>query len=841
MTDVRTASCRSRLLRRASACAALTLMLAVNARAQASAPLVRAPQRVQRSAHSDSQAVAERLTLSGHVLDALSGAPIGRARLSVTPRFRSCAAEQDQCARNPREVTTTDQGLYQITGLTPGDYEIQIRALGYQPRTIEISLSVEPGPVSLALRHVPVYLARVEVTAAGYGTFTSRPDPANDDHPIAVERLRQRRFPESDTRLVVERDLAAAVSPIQRDIFRALHRVPGVAARDDYSAELRVRGSPWSHTRVSLDGLPILNPLHAAGAVAAINSSVLGEVRFHPGVQPVGSVDGAAGQVALTTRHASRGNRASGELSILSAGLTLEDAGTDGGWLIAMRRSHIDLLSRAAAAARSDPTLVIPYAFGDVVVRADRTIGRRLNIEVSGIEARNELTGGVRGVVSGERAYWGTRAARMTIGTPVAGGVVRTTIGGSLYRAMSSPETDRNGPAGPGYHLQDSRSKVAIRFAESQWTRAEATTRSVTIGLRVTASASGYLTSGEWPRDSIPGDTLQGGGSLRMISSWVDRLWALGPLALRTAMKWDVGGESPLLPSSRFSPRLAARMNLGPATALTASHSRVWQYEQALALSGSGQDAIATSSLFWVVAGAEVPAIDAITTTLGAERWIGESLLVSATLYARSTSGFITAVPFAGDLVERMRWVTGATRAHGVEVGARRLAGRLTGSVAYSYQRAELSSLDARFASPWLRPHVVQLTTALRAGRATFSAALAAASGSAFTTFFDGAVQCDSASAHCAWVTKPSVGELSELREPAYSSLDLAADWRARWRRADLMFYAQVNNVLGTNNPAAYLSSQCSSAEATGGCGNIVHKRIAGIRRLPAAGLRFVF
>jgi hypothetical protein len=104
---------------------------------------------------------------------------------------------------------------------------------------------------------------------------------------------------DADSRVLTEADVREAVTLAEPDLFRTLQRLPGVAARDDYTAALGTRGAPWDQTQVSFDGLPLFNPLHAAGLVSAVNTDALGAVAFHPGVQPTEHAGGAAALVGL--------------------------------------------------------------------------------------------------------------------------------------------------------------------------------------------------------------------------------------------------------------------------------------------------------------------------------------------------------------------------------------------------------------------------------------------------------------------------------------------------------------------------------------------------------------
>src|SRR5207247_2600455 len=102
---------------------------------------------------------------------------------------------------------------------------------------------------------------------------------------VDMERDRQRRYLASDVRGLTAADLLEAQTVGEPDVLRALQRFPGVTTRDDFTAQLWTRGARWSDTRVYYDGLPLFNPVHAAGAISAVQPEAIGAAYFHPGVR----------------------------------------------------------------------------------------------------------------------------------------------------------------------------------------------------------------------------------------------------------------------------------------------------------------------------------------------------------------------------------------------------------------------------------------------------------------------------------------------------------------------------------------------------------------------------
>jgi hypothetical protein len=93
----------------------------------------------------------------------------------------------------------------------------------------------------------------------------------------------------------------------------------------------------------------------------------------------------------------------------------------------------------------------------------------------------------------------------------------------------------------------------------------------------------------------------------------------------------------------------------------------------------------------------------------GVEQWFGRGVLAAANLYARHTSGAISADPTPGSLLHRPLFVDATESAQGIELSGRKLVGRATGLLAYSYGKATTSARDCSSArpigrTPWTPP-----------------------------------------------------------------------------------------------------------------------------------------
>jgi hypothetical protein len=154
---------------------------------------------------------------------------------------------------------------------------------------------------------------------------------------------------------------------------------------------------------------------------------------------------------------------------------------------------------------------------------------------------------------------------------------------------------------------------------------------------------------------------------------------------------------------------------------------------------------ILTPVPLWGIAGARgtgtaadvgpVPALRTDLGTLGVERWLGGGWLATANAYHRRSAGVLVDDPTPG-VVDGSSplFVVGGERATGVEVGVRRLVGRVTLAGNYALARARVRAAGLAYAPPQDQRHVGSATAMWRAGSGLrVAAAYTAFSGAPFT------------------------------------------------------------------------------------------------------------
>ena len=683
-------------------------------------------------------------------------------------------------------------------------------------------------------------------------SYARTADPARlGEYRVAAERQRQRLHASSDVRSITHADVQEGVTLGETDLFRALQRLPGVAAGDDYTAELWTRGARWDQTRVFFDGLPLFNPVHAVGAFAGVNADAVGAAFLHPGVQPASLGGAAAGALDVRSRRGgSNGALAGvGELSLVSARLALDGEAAEGrdAWMVAARRTYLDWLTRAIQSFVDDEVYT-PFSFYDVAARYDRSLGGGRALEVSGLVSRDRLAGMVPDVVEQGTGSWGSGAGRATLRTPFRGLEAAHTAGFSRFRSRL-----RSSPA----DTSEIYSAPDVRPSSNRVTHAELSgeIRPRAAGSAPAPWSAGYALVAERVRfrgfaveresslmDEEPMVREEG---LAWAALWGERRWRPREgLTVEGGMRVEAGPSVENGGPLRLAPRLAARLQVDPQLSLSAGVGRGFQYVQTVAPAGVPAIREHPSEYVYALAGGDAPAARADIATLGAERWLGTRWLGSATAYVRRTTGMAVQDPTPGPQVDRPLFVEGEGRARGVELSVRKLAGRWTASAAYALARSEITARGLTFPAPEEQRHTFDATASLRAGRGVqLGAAYTAASGVPFTRRFGREFICDATA--CRPNGPATAEQPGAERAPDYRSLDLLAEWGGHVRGARVSAYVQLRNALRGDNAGRYTGSTPCEALGVSACGpgrpTGYDDFAPGLPRVPVIGLRLSF
>lgn len=754
-------------------------------------------------------------SVAGTVLDAVTGDPLAGAVVTLEPApggAVSPASGGGAFWSRGRSAMTDLSGVYRFTDVPSGAYRLLVRRLGYRPTMLELSLrSAAALRVSVGLAVQPVLLEpeRAEAPAVPF-VGAAVGDPA-DDGRLDLELHRQRTYAGTDVRMLTRAEVVEAVTLGETDLFRAFHRLPGVTTRDDFTAALWTRGAPWSHTRVYFDGLPLFNPVHTVGVFSGLNPDGVGAVVFHPGVRSAALGEGAAAALEVKSRRPPQEFRGGAELSVVSMRTTVGAGGAGGGVTVAARRSYVDLATDLLA----DSADAVPYAFYDLTGRADLRLGPATVLEVSGLWERDEVRGTVRDLLRDTEGHWGNAAGRLALTAPLGPLFTRHSVGLSRFS---------------GRLRQDAVVETELGLAPAHQPTDNALTY-VTVGSSV-EPASGRWAAG-WelvhqrqayagapPRpypQAVISDSLVLEERLAIPVLWGEVRAESGPVRVVAGLRAEfLAGVRNA--SRAVAPRLAVRWTPDARTAVSAGYGRSWQYSQALAPAGPGVGPELHLTDVWLMAGDTIPAIRSDIVSAGVERWIGDAWLGAVNVYGRRATGIAEPWPVPGTVAGRRPLFAAATnRAAGIELSARRLAGRWTGSVAYTLGVSRMAAVDITYPAATDRRHVLDATAMVRLGPSVrVGGAFTAAAGSPYTRFTVDPILCDSVFAGgCGDVAQGDTVALAtqaiELagaqRTRPYVSLNLLAEWTRDFGGWRLGAWVQVRNALNARNAVTYLGT----------------------------------
>lgn len=144
------------------------------------------------------------------------------------------------------------EGLFEITKIPPGKYDLRISMVGYETRLIE-GISINAGKkteLNIRLSETAIEMDAIEVT----GSLLRQ---TQDDAQTSLHFLQ----PHS----------AKHLPGFAEDVLQSLQALPGLLAPNDYSAQMIIRGSGLDENLIVMDDIEIFNRHRLYGLVSMFN------------------------------------------------------------------------------------------------------------------------------------------------------------------------------------------------------------------------------------------------------------------------------------------------------------------------------------------------------------------------------------------------------------------------------------------------------------------------------------------------------------------------------------------------------------------------------------------
>jgi hypothetical protein len=746
------------------------------------------------------QVVVRRDAPGGRAAPRAEGAGRGAVRLSGYVRradtrevVRYAALTADDSAR----ARSNADGFF-VLRVAPGTRRVSVRALGFAPLDTALDLADDASAVELALTPAAVALARVDVEA---GRTAPDVDPRSPDMSVGrVDMPTLRRAPA----------VLGEVDPV-----RSLTLLPGVSRTSDFSTAFSVRGGGADQNLILLDDATIYNPAHVLGFLSVFNSDAVDDVTLHKGAIPARFGGRLSSVLDVRQREGNaREFAGSATVGLLASRASVEGPlpGRRGSYLVAARRSYADLFLRAArdTALRNNAAY-----FYDVNGKATVALGAAGRLMASGYAGRDAFTasddfgarwGNVSGTARWTQAFGGRLFSAVTASASDYDYGLRFLLVSDSVRWTSrirsrALRVDQTWHLAGGHALEFGGELVAETVRPGDVTAADTTNvtpvripprhgrtaaayvgHSAELGPRL-ALRYGARLSGFWRRG--PGVVYRYADGAPV--TWNAALARYEPGALVDSVRHGDGAA--VARYGAVEPRASVRFALTRNASLKASYARTAQY-----LLLASRTNTPTPLDVWEPVGPYLRPLRADQVALGWAGTLGGGAYeVSAEVYAKRMRNVVDFID-GTDIILNPRLETGIVqgvgRARGLELFARRKAGRTTGWVSYTLARAEQRFAPGLapgagiaggrwFVAPADKTHDLSVV-ALRPlrGRWTLGATFAAASGLP-TTFPQSRYEIDG-------LVVPEYGPRNGTRLPAYHRLDLAVTREGA--RGDLQF-----------------------------------------------------
>jgi hypothetical protein len=332
---------------------------------------------VRARTRSRSSSGDEGASIEGRVLDAFTAAPIANAVVRVD---------------GGRTQTSTDAaGRFIVRRVRTGTHPVHASASEYGSATHHVEV-LDGTKALVVLRLVPAVSRHEEYVAV------SGPWPRRSERGVPAESSLQRD------------QLQGLYGTLGDDPLRAVTMLPRVTAVDDYRSEFSVRGSPFRHVELVIDGISTPWLRHSAmgrgasGSLAMFATQVVDAATLRTGAYARRYGDRLGPQLDMSLREGSRSRtrfRAGlGGTTAIVLGEGPLTGSERGSWLFAGRQSLLEWPSESHQSTRT------PFGFSDAVakvaydVRENQQIGMTVIAGTSSVDeednlAPNDLAGGV--------------------------------------------------------------------------------------------------------------------------------------------------------------------------------------------------------------------------------------------------------------------------------------------------------------------------------------------------------------------------------------------------------------------------------------------------------------
>ena len=274
-------------------------------------------------------------------------------------------------------ATTGSDGRFHLTGITPGDYVLNVSTVGYH--LVKKPFHLDPGET----KDFEVILSPETFRQTDSVSVQASPfEPARQDSP--------------STLVLGGNDAKNLASVLADDPLRAVQGLPGVSSNNDFDARFSLRGADFSRIGLYLDGVLLHSPFHmlqgqqVSGSATAFNGDMVEELELHEGAFPERYGDRSAGILDVHTRDGNR-NQDTFRIAASASNAGFMAEGPLGGkkrgsWLVAARKSYLQYIFE-----RTFPDTAYIFGFEDAQGRLAYDLTPKNNLTLYVLESFSSL------------------------------------------------------------------------------------------------------------------------------------------------------------------------------------------------------------------------------------------------------------------------------------------------------------------------------------------------------------------------------------------------------------------------------------------------------------------
>ncbi|GAB3891966.1 TonB-dependent receptor [Larkinella knui] len=310
--------------------------------------------------HCPAACAQNRQTVSGYVRDLANGEVLIGVTVSVDHRTVG--------------TVTNNYGFYSLN-LPPGTYTLRFSFVGFTSRELAVTLGETPVRQNVELSAAATQLQEVSVRAL--------PDSAS----AGVSALWTNALKSQTIR-----QMPALFG--EADVIRSIQLLPGITTVGEGASGFNVRGGNVDQNLILLDEAPVYNSAHLFGFFFIFNPDAVKDIRLMKGGIPVSYGGRISSILDVRLKEGnSRKQSVSGGIGSIFSRLTYEQplAGGRGSFIVAARRSYLDILARPFLREELSGSR---FYFYDLTAKANLRVNAANTLYLSGYLGRDVFGAG---------------------------------------------------------------------------------------------------------------------------------------------------------------------------------------------------------------------------------------------------------------------------------------------------------------------------------------------------------------------------------------------------------------------------------------------------------------